>query len=80
MQHPSKAQLKSNFDKMYYSVGLMAAMENLYTNCFFCASNKKIPDETNHQTLTDASVPGTHFHGDVIKRQSQNIFIIRDHF
>ena len=80
MQHPSKAQLKSNFDKMYYSVGLMAAIESLYNDCFFCATQKKIPNIANHQTLTESSVPGTHFHGDVIRRQSQYIFIVRDHF
>ena len=80
LQHPSKAQLKSNFDKSFYSVGLSAAMENLYNDCFFCATQKKIPEISYHKTLTDVSVPGLYFHGDVIRRQSQYIFIVRDHF
>lgn len=80
LQHPSKSQLKSNFDKSFYSVGLTAAMENLYNDCFYCCTQKKIPDISYHQTLTDVTAPGLYFHGDVIRRQSQYIFIARDHF
>ena len=80
LKHPSKSQLKANFDKMYYSVGLMANIEKLYEDCFFCSSQKKIPDTTKYHTVTESNVPGTHFHADVIKRQSQMIFTIRDHF
>ena len=80
LKHPSKSQLKANFDKIYYSVGLMANIEQLYDDCFFCSSQKKIPDTSMHHTITESIVPGTHFHADVIKRQSQMIFTIRDHF
>ena len=79
-QHPSKSQLKAQFDKLYYSVGLMAAIEKLYDECFFCSTQKKIPSIAKHATATDTVVPGTHFHADVIRRQSQYIFTIRDHF
>ncbi len=55
-------------------------MDKLYEDCFYCATQKKIPDTTVHQTKTETSAPGTHFHADVIKRQGQCIFTIRDHF
>ena len=80
LNHPSKAQLKAQFDKNFYSVGLSAALDKLYEDCFYCATQKKIPDTTIHQTKTETSSPGTHFHADVIKRQGQCIFTIRDHF
>ena len=80
LQHPSKAQLKSNFDKSFYSVGLTASLETLYNDCFFCSSQKMIPDMTKHETITEAETPGVQFHADVLRRQSQYIFVIRDHF
>ena len=78
MQHPTRAQLKAQFDKSYYGVGLTPNLDKLYDECFYCSTQKKIPS-TLHQTKTNATVPGTHFHADVIKRQGQNIFTIRDH-
>ena len=80
LQHPTKSQLKANFDKSFYSVGHTAELEQVYTNCHFCAAQKPIPDISRHSTETDVTVPGTHFHADVIKRQSQMILTIRDHF
>ena len=80
LQHPTKSQLKANFDKSFYSVGLTAELEQVYINCHFCAAQKSIPDISQHSTETDVIVPGTHFHADVIKRQSQLILTIRDHF
>ena len=78
MQHPTRSQLKAQFDKSYYGVGLTPNLDKLYEECFYCATQKKLPD-TLHQTKTIALVPGTHFHADVIKRQGQNIFTVRDH-
>ena len=78
--HPTKSQLKSIFDKAFYSVGLSAQLDNIYNECYFCATQKKLPDVSPHQSKTEAYVPGTHFHADVIRRQSQYILTIRDHF
>ncbi len=80
LQHPTKSQLKAHFDKSFYSVGLTPALEKLYEECFFCSTQKKIPTMTSHKTETEVKVPGIEFHGDVIKRQGQCIFIVRDHF
>ena len=35
---------------------------------------------TKHETITEAETPGVQFHADVLRRQSQYIFVIRDHF
>ena len=78
--HPTKSQLKSIFDKAFYSVGLSAQLETIYNECYFCATQKKLPDVSPQSTKTQANVPGTHFHADVIRRQSQYILTVRDHF
>ena len=78
--HPTKSQLKSTFDKAFYSVGLTAQLDTIYNECYFCATQKKLPDISPHQSKTEANVPGTHFHADVIRRQSQYILTVRDHF
>ena len=80
LQHPSKSQLKAQFDKQYYSVGLTPNLEKIYEDCFYCSTQKKIPSTAKHETLTEVTTPGTVFHADVIKRQGQKIFVVRDHF
>ena len=80
MNHPTKSQLKAQFDKCYYSVGLTPTLEKIYQDCFFCATQKKLPTQTHHTTKTETFAPGTYFHCDIIKRQNQKIMIVRDHF
>ena len=80
LHHPTKSQLKSQFDKSFYSVGLHPELEKLYNECYFCATQKKIPSVVPHQTMNDSKVPGTHFHADIIKRSTQCILTIRDNF
>ena len=41
--HPTKFQLKSLFDRNYYSVGLTAQVDNICNDCYFCATQKKLP-------------------------------------
>lgn len=79
LQHPTKNQLKAQFDKNFYSVGLSLQLDLIYDNCYYCMAQKTIPSIVPHYTMTDVTVPGTHFHADVIKRQSQNILVVRDH-
>ena len=80
LNHPPKSQLKSQFDKLFYSVGLHPELDQLYYNCHFCASQMKIPSIVPHHTKSETKVPGTHFHADIIKRKCQNILTIRDNF
>ena len=80
LNHPSKSQLKSQFDRSFYSVGLTPELDKLYDNCYFCSSQKKIPPVVPHYSKTDTNVPGTHFHADIIRRRCQYILTIRDNF
>ena len=80
LNHPPKSQLKSQFDRLFYSVGLHPELDILYSECHFCQTHLKIPSVTTHHTVNDTKVPGSSFHADVIKRAAQNIFIIRDNF
>ena len=80
LKHPTKSQLKAYFNKYFYSVGLTAQIETIYEQCHFCATQKKVPLATHHQTISQVSTPGKLFHADVIKRASQNILIVTDHF
>ena len=78
--HPTKSQLKSQFERSFYSVGLHPELDKLYDDCHFCASQKKIPSIVPHYSKTETTVPGTHFHADVIRRKCQYILAIRDNF
>ena len=78
--HPAKSQLKSQFERSFFAVGLQSEIDKIYYNCHFCATQKKIPLLVEHRSVTEVETPGSHFHADVIKRQSQKILILRDHF
>ena len=80
LNHPPKSQLKSQFDRLFYSVGLHPELDILYSECHFCQTQMKIPSVTTHHTVNDVKVPGSSFHADVIKRATQKIFIVRDNF
>ena len=80
LNHPSKSQLKNQFDRSFYSVGLTPELDKLYDNCYFCSSQKKIPPVVPHYSKTDTNVPGSHFHADIIRRRCQYILVIRDNF
>ena len=80
MNHPAKSQLKAQFERTFFAVGLQSEIDKIYNNCHFCATQKKIPLLFEQNTATDVNTPGTHFHADVIKRSSQKILILRDHF
>ncbi len=78
--HPSKSQLKSQFDKSFYSVGLHPELDKLYLECHFCVTQIRIPNIVPHYTMNDTTTPGVFFHADVVKRRTQNILTIRDNF
>ena len=80
LHHPTKSQLKSQFEKSFYSVGLHPELDKLYNDCHFCATQKKIPSIVPHYTKDDSHVPGINFHADIIKRRTQCILTIRDNF
>ena len=80
-QHPVKSQQKANFQRQFYAVHLDKHLELLYQNCYKCSVIQKLPKEIIvNETKTDVTGPHTHFHADVIKRASQNILTVKDHF
>ena len=72
--------MKAQFEKRFFSVGLQSEIDKIYNNCHYCSTQRKIPTLFEHHTQTEVSAPGSFFHADVIKRASQKILIIRDHF
>ena len=80
-EHPPKAQQKAKFMRQFYAIGLDKHLDNLYKNCYKCSVIIKLPKEIiKNETKTEATKPHTHFHVDIIKRASQNILTIKDHF
>ena len=80
-QHPARTQQKSLFQRQFYAISLDKHINLLYKNCYKCSVIMKLPKETiPNETKTCVENPQTHFHADVIKRATQNILTIRDHF
>ena len=80
-QHPVRTQQKSLFQRQFYAINLDKHIELLYKNCYKCSVIQKLPREIiPNETKTFVESPQTHFHADVIKRATQNILTIKDHF
>ena len=80
-QHPVKSQQKSIFQRQFFAIHLEKHLDLLFKHCYKCSVIQKIPKQfIQNETKTKVSGPQTHFHADVIKRASQNILTIKDHF
>ena len=74
-EHPLRSQQKAKFQRQFYAVGLDKHLDNRYKNCL------KLPKEAiKNETKTAADKRNIHFHVDIIKRATQNIMTIKDHF
>ena len=78
--HPSKAQLKSIFDKYFYGITTANYIEEVCNQCQLCQATKKLPQQQTFTTTTNAQQPGTHFVCDIMRRAKQNIIVVRDQF
>ena len=79
--HPTKTQLRQLFDKLFYGIMVQNQIDSLYQDCYQCKTSTPLPKPcTSHTTCTDMAHPGKFFHADVIRRERQKIFIIRDNF
>ena len=79
--HPTKAQQKAQFQRMFFGLNLENHLTLLYENCYKCSIIQKIPREIiTNETKTKADKPQMYFHADIIKRAQQNILTIKDHF
>ena len=80
-QHPARSQQKSSFQRQFFAIHLDKHLDLLFKNCYKCAVIQKLPKQIiQNETKTTVNGPQTHFHADVIKRASQNILTVRDHF
>ena len=79
LSHPTKHQLKLVVPRNFYALDLDSAIERVTDTCHTCMSLLKLP-----QTLIDQSTThlpdaiGVTFAADVIKRNRQLIFVIRE--
>ena len=79
LSHPSKNQLKVVVRRNFFALDLDSTIERVTDTCHVCASLKKIPTTITEQTSTDApDAVGISFAADVIKRNRQLIFVIRE--
>ena len=79
--HPTKTQLSQLFDKLFYCIMVQNQIDSLHQDCYQCKTSTPLPKPpTSHTTCTDMAHPGKFFHADVIRRERQKIFIIRDNF
>ena len=79
LNHPSKHQLKQIFARGFFALNSEIAINNTVEGCHTCASLKSVPSQFRDQTT---SIPpdkiGKWYAGDVIKRQGQLIFLLRE--
>jgi hypothetical protein len=79
--HPAKTQLKASFDRMFYGILVQQVIDQVYQDCFQCKAMATLPVHTSkHTACTEVHHPGQYFHADIIKREKQKIFLIRDNF
>ena len=77
--HCSESQLKKLFNRYFYCIGSDAIIKSVIDNCHQCASLCKIPKEIFDQSSSASPTTiGQQFAADVIKRQAQCIFALRD--
>ena len=80
LHHPTAGQLKKLFNRYFFSFSSDTVIETFTENCFTCKSLKKIPRESVAQTSTPVERPGLSFAADVMRRERQMIFVLRDCF
>jgi len=79
--HPAKTQLKAKFDRMFFGIMAQQHIDTIYEECFQCKVQAHLPSTlTSHQKCTEVLHPGQYFHADVIRREKQKIFLLRDQF
>lgn len=79
LSHPSKHQLKLVVRRNFFALDIDNAIERVTDACHTCMSLKNIPTTLIEQTTTDApEAIGVSFAADVIKRNRQLIFVVRE--
>ena len=77
--HCTEAQLAKLFNRYFYAIGGDVVIKSVVGNCHQCSALKKVPKEMFEQTSSASPTSiGQQFAADVIKRNRQAIFAIRD--
>ena len=77
--HPSSHQLKLVVSRFFYALDLDRAIDQTTTSCHHCASLRSVPRALLEQSSCDPPESiGISFAADVLKRERQLIFILRE--
>ena len=77
--HCTESQLSKLFNRYFYAIGSDGAIKTVVENCHQCSALKKIPKEMFQQTSSPSPTSiGQQFAADVIRRNKQAIFALRD--
>jgi hypothetical protein len=78
LHHPSKHQLKLAFQRQFYALNLDIGISDVTDNCHLRTSLKTIPQSLEQSSEDPPDAVGISFAADVLKRNRQTIFILRE--
>ena len=78
LQHPSRAQLKKVFSRVFYALDAERAIEEVSDSGHTCVSLQKMSNRYLEQSTTVPAFIGSSFGADVLKRATQNILVVRE--
>ena len=77
--HPSQHQLKQIIERYFFCLNLSECVSEATTQCHTCQSLKSIPSGIVSQSTEDPpEVPGIRFAADVLRRERQYVFLVRE--
>ena len=77
--HCTESQLRKVFNRYFYAIASDVAVKEVVDNCHLCSALKKVPREMFEQTSSPSPTSiGQQFAADVIRRNKQAIFALRD--
>ncbi|KAK6194705.1 hypothetical protein SNE40_000288 [Patella caerulea] len=80
-KHPSKTQLQKLFNRYFYALDSQKEIDSVTSCCIQCSSLQRLPVElVDYSSVTHSSTPGQTFACDILCRNRQKIFVIRDTF
>ena len=79
--HPTKTQMKLQFERTFFAIELDNHIAQLYQNCYECSLLQRLPKvEATEESKAEVKHPHQYFHVDVIRRAKQFILLLVDHF
>ena len=79
--HPTRSQQRQTFDRSYYAIEVDKHIGELYSHCYPCSVLQRLPAvDIVHESKAVVKHPHEYFHMDVIKRATQKILLLVDHF